>query len=589
MEIQKTERNLGIFGFLNPLRFGIKFMTGKKWLLWLIMGVSAVSIVTRLLVPIYIGDSVTEVELKNLSLAEHFAILIVVVSVISGVTRFIMNYSSQYLSQQYGYNLRKDLVKHILRKKFSFYERQASGDLLSRLTMDIQASINFILNTLSQLIPTLMLIAVALYLLFTLNHVYAIFFLAAVPLIVYLGIVFQKKQRVHWRNIRSDYGRMNEELQENIVGQRVIRGFSAEDQEVGKFTGTTDSYYEEYMDVAQLRGFYNNIMPFVISGAATAVLLYGGYVDLIGARIVGSLVSAINIFTMISMPVGFLGRLIVWSENASAGIERISEVLDPSEEEEVSSGNRIPSGSTLTFSDVSFRRGNRYILRDITFSVRRGEVLGVTGRTAAGKSTMVGLIPRFYEPSSGSITIEGRDITDIRLDELRKKVALVPQEINILSGTVTENIVFGRENLGMERVKWSSRVAQISDFIESLPQGYDSMVGERGITVSGGQKQRIGVARALYGRPEILILDDATSSVDPETELNMLRTIKKELQDISIILVSHRESALRFCDRVIRLENGSLVNEEPLAESEGEDLVIDEEKEVRKAADLRRD
>ena len=567
-------------------------MTGRKWILWVIFSFSAVSIVSRLLVPIYIGDSVTQVELKNIALAEHFAILIIIVSIISSVTRFVMNYSSQYLSQSYGYNVRKELVSHMLRKKFSFYERQASGDLLSRLTMDIQASINFILNTLSQLIPTLMLIGVALYLLFTLNPVYALFFLGAVPLIIYLGIVFQKKQRVHWRNIREQYGRMNEELQENIVGQRVVRGFSAENQETDKFQDTTDNYYEEYMDVARLRGFYNNIMPFVVSGAATAVLLYGGYIDLIGPRIVGSLVSAINIFTMISMPVGFLGRLIVWSENASAGIERISEVLDPAEEEQVTSGMRIPEGSTLSFSDVAFKRGNRYILKDISFSINRGEVLGITGRTAAGKSTLVGLIPRFYEPSSGKIKIEGQDINDIRLDELRRKVALVPQEINILSGSVMENIIFGREDYGMERVVWASKVAQIDDFIETLPQKYDSLVGERGITVSGGQKQRLGVARALYGKPEILILDDATSSVDPETELNMLRTIKKELRDISIILVSHRESALRFCDRVIRIENGTLVREEPLPEIEDTETSVmmrDVDAGVRGTADLRRD
>ncbi len=561
---------------MKPLLFSFRYIARRKWVFVGLMAAAVITTVTRLLVPIYIGDSVTAVENTDLASLISFALLIVYVSIASGISRFGVNYSAQFLAQTYSYNLRGDVVSHILKKNFGFYESQTSGDLLSRSTLDIQASQNFILATMSQLIPTMLLIGVSLYFLYGINPEYALTFLLAVPLLIYIGIVFQRKQRVHWRNIRKNYGRMNEELQENIVGQRVVRGFSAEDQEIQKFTDTTYGYYDEYMKVARLRGFYNNIMPFVVSAAATAILLFGGYDTLIAKADVGPLVSVINIFTMMSFPVSFLGRLIVFSENARASIDRISVILESKSEEDLYSGDRAPQGSELKFRDVSFTRGKKKILEHVNIEVRKGQVLGIAGKTAAGKSSLVNLIPRFYDPDTGTVEINGTDIRTIPLTELRRRVSLVPQEINILSGTLQENIAFGNGEVNPELVKWAADTAQISDFIETLPDSYNSVVGERGITLSGGQKQRVGVARALYGRPDILILDDATASVDPKTELEMLRAIKKEMKDTSVILVTHRSSALKFCDKVIRVMNGKIVPSEEKREE-----IVDGEEEIQ--------
>ncbi len=575
-----------IFSFLKPLVFSFRYISAKKWFFVVLMIAAVISTVARLLVPVYIGSSVSGIESGNLSLAETFALLIIYASIISGVTRFGVNYIAQYLAQTYAYNLTGDLFSHILRKKFSFYESQTSGDLLSRGTMDVRASMNFIVSTMSQLIPTMLLILVSIYFLFSINPAYSLSFILAVPVLIYLGIVFQRKQRSHWRNIRANYGRMNEELQENIVGQRVVRGFTAEDEEIGKFTGTTQEYYSEYMKVARLRGFYNNLMPFVISAAATSVLLYGGYTTLIARGDVGPLVSVINIFTMMSFPVGFMGRLIVFSENARASIDRISVVLDSRDIEDPVAGEGSPTGFELTMNDVTFHREKRLVLDGVNLSVRRGEVLGIGGKTAAGKSTLVNLIPRFYDPDSGSIKIDGTDIRNFPLRELRRKVALVPQEINVLSGSFLDNIAFGNGEVDRDRAKWAADIAQISGFIESLPESYDSMIGERGITLSGGQKQRVGVARAVYEKPEILILDDATASVDPKTELDMLRAIKNDLKDLSILLVTHRESALKFCDRVLMVENGKLVRKETEEADVHEDPAVFREGGVNIAGDV---
>lgn len=515
-----------------------------------------------MLIPIFIGDSISSIQNLQFNAVESDAILIFIASSVSGGVQFIVNYGSQYVSQTYSYNLRKTVFSHLVKKKFGFYEEQTSGDLLSRSTMDIEATRNFVLNTASQLIPTLFMIIFAFALLLTINIDFAAIFMVAVPILIGIGIVFQRKQRTHWRRIRSYYGLMNEQLQENIVANRVVRGFSAEESEIGKFSDTTSRYYDEYIHVAKLRGKYNNLMPLVVSAAATGILLYGGYTSIISANDVGPLVAAVNIFNLISFPVSFLGRLIVFSENARAGISRIDTVLASDSDEKLNLGETKRIQGDLQFDEVTFKRGSREILKNISFNITRGEFVGLTGRTAAGKSSLINLIPRFYDPSSGNIKIGGTDISSMTLTSLRKAVALVPQEITLLSGSIRDNIAFGALESKFEDVKWAAGVARISDFIESLPEGYDTMVGERGITLSGGQRQRVAIARALLTHPEILILDDATSSVDPETELEIFRNIRNYSTGTTVIIVTHRESALKFSDRVLKLDYGKLSIEE---------------------------
>ncbi|MHB1663504.1 MAG: ABC transporter ATP-binding protein, partial [Thermoplasmataceae archaeon] len=374
-------------------------------------------------------------------------------------------------------------------------------------------------------------------------------------------------QRLHWRKIRNYYGNMNEELQENIVGNRVIRGFSIEDEETAKFNSTTKSYFDEYMIVARIRGFYNNLMPITISIAATAILLYGGYVSIINASQVGNLVAAVNIFSIMTFPISSIGRLIVFSENARASIQRINVVLSDEMQENIQSTKGSKHSGDLLINNISFKRGKRQIFSGVNLKISQGEIVGITGKTASGKSAFVNLLPRFYEPDTGSIFIGGRDISSIPLSELRRTIALVPQEITLLSGTILENITLSDTSLTLEAVVKAARIADIDKFIESLPDKYNTRVGERGITLSGGQRQRVAIARAIVSEPKILILDDATSSVDPETELEILRRIRKELSGTTVLIVTHRKSAIKFADRILRIQKGSV---EEIFDSEGD-------------------
>ena len=543
-----------------PLTFALKYLKKERKILYLVAIVSASTAIFRLLVPIYFGDAVTSVEKLDLSSVEYFAILVVVVSALSAVTQFIVNYGSQYLSQRYAFELRNDTVHRLLNKRFPFFEQQTSGNLLSRCTMDIEATRNFVLASLAQLIPTVFLIVISVYFLATLDPVYLLFFVFVVPLLIYLGIRFQKKQRGHWRTIRDTYGIMNERLQENITGQRLVRGFLAEGREVEKFENTTNAYFSEYNVVAKLRGKYNNIMPLLISAAATGVIIVGGYTSIIAATSVGSLVSAVTIFNTLTFPVSFLGRLIVWSENARAGIDRIADVIKSDLDEETGVlGDQVAS-PPVEASKLTFTRDKKQILNRVGFRLRKGELVAITGATGSGKSTFINMIPRFYDPDSGMIEFDGKESSSFSLSELRGSVAIVPQEISLLSGSIRENIAFGNGEFTEEEIIEAARIAHIDDFIQSLPEKYETAVGERGITLSGGQKQRVAIARAVIMKPEILIFDDATSSLDAETEIGIFRSIKEELRDTSTIIISFRESGLGMADRVVKLENGEFVD-----------------------------
>ncbi len=547
-----------IKGVFEPLLFSREYLKNKKWVIYLIIGFAVLSTATRLLVPIIIGAIIDSLELKNFNAIYLEIEYILILAVLSALASFVVNFGAQYSSQIYAYNLRKKVVNSMVKKKTKFFQDKTSGDLLSRTTMDIDASRNFIMNSLSQLIPTILIIIFAVGYLFYINMFYSIFFLATVPVLIFIGIKFQRKQRPHWMKIRDTYGVMTESIQEDITGQRTVRSYLQEEPQIDKFTGITDTYYGEYLEVANLRGFYNNLMPFIISAAATAVIFYGGYTSIVARSEVGGLVAAVNIFTMVTFPVSFLGRLIAFSENARAGIGRIKGVLDRDMDEDVLTGGDFPGSNAISLRNVKYKRGDREILKNVDMEIPSESFVCLTGETGAGKSSLVNLIPRLEDPAEGEILIGGVNVRDIPLSSLRKNIAIVPQEISLLSGTISENIIFGRKNITEEMAKKAAKVARIDDFIEGLPEGYSTIIGERGITLSGGQRQRVALARAIASNPKILILDDATSSVDPETELAIFSRIRKNIAGITVILVSLRYSAMKYASTVYELENGEI-------------------------------
>ena len=545
-------------GVFEPLLFSREYLKNKKWIIYLIIAFAILSTATRLLVPIIIGDIINSLESRNFNAIYLEIEYIMLLAVLSAIASFVVNFGAQYTSQIYAYNLRKRVVNSMVKKKTKFFHDKTSGDLLSRTTMDIDASRNFIMNSLSQLIPTMLIIIFAVGYLLYINVVYSLFFLATVPILIYVGVKFQKKQRSHWMKIRDTYGVMTESIQEDITGQRTVRSYLQEEPQIDRFTGITDTYYGEYMNVAHLRGIYNNLMPFIISAAATAVIFYGGYSSIVSKTDVGGLVAAVNIFTMVTFPVSFLGRLIAFSENARAGIGRIKGVLDRDLDEDVLTSGDFPRNNGISIRGVKYKRGAREILKNVDLEIPPESFVCLTGETGSGKSSLVNLIPRLEDPSDGQIFIGGVNVRDIPLSSLRNHIAIVPQEISLLSGSISDNIIFGRNGITEEMTRKAAKIARIDDFIESLPEGYSTIIGERGITLSGGQRQRVALARAIASNPRILILDDATSSVDPETELAIFSRIVKSIEGITVVLVSLRYSAMKYASTAYELENGEI-------------------------------
>jgi ABC-type multidrug transport system fused ATPase/permease subunit len=327
---------------------------------------------------------------------------------------------------------------------------------------------------------------------------------------------------------------------------------------VERFTETTDTYFQEYNLVAKLRGKYNNLMPLLISAAATGVILYGGYTSLITGSQIGNLAAAVNIFNTMAFPVSFIGRLIVFSENAKAGIDRIDTIIDGQDEEAVSGEINNPLTPPAEVNAISFSRGSKVILNGMSFHIKKGEFIAITGTTGSGKSTLINMLPRLYDPDSGTISYNGVVYDRFTLPEIRERIAVVPQEISLLSGSIRENIAFGKGEFSDQEVIEAAKIAHIDDFIESLPDKYETIVGERGITLSGGQKQRVAIARAVIMKPEVLIFDDATSSLDAETELDIFNSIRSKLRSTSVIIISLKETGLMFADRVLIVDNGDL-------------------------------
>jgi ABC-type multidrug transport system fused ATPase/permease subunit len=259
-----------------------------------------------------------------------------------------------------------------------------------------------------------------------------------------------------------------------------------------------------------------------------------------------------------TFPVSFLGRLIVFSENARAGIDRIDTIIDGKDEEAVSGEIRNPLSPPAEVDAITFSRGSKVILNDMSFRIRKGEFVAITGSTGSGKSTLINMLPRLYDPDSGTISYNGVVYDKFTLPEIRERIAVVPQEISLLSGSIRENIAFGKGEFTDQEVVEAAKIAHIDDFIDSLPDKYETIVGERGITLSGGQKQRVAIARAVIMMPELLIFDDATSSLDAETELDIFNSIRKKLRSTSVIIISLRETGLKFADRVLVVDNGNL-------------------------------
>jgi ATP-binding cassette subfamily B protein len=417
---------------------------------------------------------------------------------------------------------------------------------------------------LRQAINTLLLLIMVLYSMATLNLELTLVSMVVVPFLFVATLYYSRMVSPMWREVRDQFGVITSVLQENLTGVRVVRGFSREDYEEQKFSVECEKYFDINIVMVKLRSFFMPLATLISSVGLVAVLWYGGNQVISGALSIGSVVAFYLYLMRLMGPVRMLGFITSMFVRSNAAAERVFEIVDAEVDVHDKEGAQELKAleGRVTFEDAWFSYdGKNMVLRSIDLDVQPGQTVAILGATGSGKSSIINLIPRFYDVTRGAIKVDGVDIRDVTIKSLRRHIGIVRQDPFIFSTTLRENISYGVEDATMDRVREAAAQAKIDDFIEGLPEGYDTKVGERGVTLSGGQKQRVAIARALLKNPRILILDDSTSSVDTQTEYEIQQALDELLENRTTFIITQRLSSIKKADYIIVLEDGAVAEQ----------------------------
>jgi ABC-type multidrug transport system fused ATPase/permease subunit len=538
----------------------------KHWPIAAVMLVCVTALTgLRVLVPFLTGDAVNDIVARSsVSSVALIAAEIVGVSAVSAAFGFGLSYGGQALGQKLVYDIRNVIFTSIQGQSFSFHDRNETGQLMSRATGDVEAVRRFVAFGLGQLLSNAFLVGGVVVSLFYLDPRLAAIVAAVFPLILIVSWRFSGSQGPFWRLTRRNYGAMNAVLQQNVMGARVVRSFTAEDAEVARFASANQAYRDGIIGSSAVRAFYTPLLSLVISLDVAALYFFGGQEVIAGTVSLGELIAAANLLALLAAPSRFLGQLILIAQNGMAGFERILEVVD-AEKEVKDAPDAEPIGAVqgrVTFEGVRFGYGKGMeVLKGVDLEIAPGEAVAFVGTSGSGKTTMANLVPRFYDVTAGAVKIDGKDVRKVTLRSLRGAVGLVSQDIFLFSATIRENVCYGRPDASQEEVERVCRVARADEFIERLPERYETRVGERGVTLSGGQKQRLAIARTLLTDPRILILDDSLSSVDAGTESAIAEALKEVVKGRTTIIITQRLSTLRLAHRIVVFEGGRVVEQ----------------------------
>ena len=496
---------------------------------------------------------------------EHMLRMLLGVIVAIGFVKALLLVGRRFISgrQALGveYDMRNALYAHLLRLSFGFYDRHQTGQLMSRATVDLQA-VRFFLGygLIFFFQHVLTIVGVTAIMLWT-DWRLALVALAITPLIIALAYRYSKVSHPVLRDVQQKMADVATVAEENIVGVHVVKSFAQEGQEQQKFERRSNAVFAQSVLANRQRSLYVPILSFVPLLAQAAILLVGGWMVLHDRLTVGEFF-AFNLYvTMLIMPLRMLGMWIGQSQRATASGERIFHVLDEPEEIANRPGAKAlpPGPGRIEFEHVSFGYDPaRPVLLDLDLGIEPDQNVAVIGHTGSGKTTLTALVPRFYDASEGRVLIDGVDVRDVSLASLRSQVAIISQDPFLFSTSVRENIAFGAPAATDEEIESAARLAQAHEFIADLPDGYETIVGERGITLSGGQRQRIAIARAIVMNPRILVLDDATAAVDATTEARIRLGLREAMKGRTTLIVAHRLSTISLADEVVVLDHGRI-------------------------------
>ncbi|HLQ10591.1 MAG TPA: ABC transporter ATP-binding protein [Ktedonobacteraceae bacterium] len=487
---------------------------------------------------------------------------IIVTSSLRGLFAYGQGYLSQAVSNFVAYDLRNTLYDHLQTLSFSFHDEAETGQLMSRMTVDIEAVRNFIPFGLLRGLVALVTFGAIGVILFRLDWRLALVTMLCVPVLTFLSIQVSRRLRPLWLNVQNETGALGTIMQENLSGMRVVKAFAREDFAISRYDAKNLQVRELNMSAMRLSAWNQPLMVLVLN-AITVLVIWVGGIAVIGHQLsLGVLVAISQYMLLLATPVRSFGFMVTWFLRGLSGGIRIFSVLDtpPAIADAPGAVTLKRVEGHVQFEHVAFDYGNgREVLRDINIDAQPGQIIAILGATGSGKSTILHLLPRFYEVTEGRVLIDGKDVRKVKLSSLRRNVGLVLQDVFLFNATLRDNIAYGVSGATEEQIIAAAKAARIHEFALTLPDGYDTWVGERGVTLSGGQKQRVAIARTLLLDPRILILDDSTSSVDMETEYLIQQALDVVMRGRTTFVVASRLRTIKSADVILVLEQGSIV------------------------------
>lgn len=501
---------------------------------------------------------------KDTAMLNYIVISIIVVFIIRGVSYYGQSYLMNYVGQRVIIDIRKAVFEKLQRLSLSFYDKHKTGTIMSYVTNDVNALQSAMVENVVEMFTESVILIVSIVMMLYLDWRLFLVTFATFPIVLLFIDSFGKRIRKSGSRIQEAAADITSVLQEVASSPRVIKSFVREGYEVERFDKENMNNFRANMKYAQLSSTLTPTIEFVAAVGVSIILWYGGNSVIDGTITAGSLVAFLTYAVNISNPIKRLSRVIGNIQKALAAAQRVFDVLDlPETVKDAPDAKLLPQvKGDVRFKDVSFEYNDgEEVLSHVSFEVKPGEMIAFVGPSGAGKSTVASLLPRFYDVTSGSISIDGEDIRQVTLNSLREQVGIVPQETVLFNGTVYDNILYGRLDATPEEVEAAAKAANAHNFIMGLPEGYQTMLGDRGVNISGGQRQRISIARAILKNPQILILDEATSALDTESERVVQEALDRLMVGRTSFVIAHRLSTIKNADKIMVLEKGKLVEQ----------------------------
>lgn len=558
--------NKGIMevGTMTPMKWFYSFLKKYRWRMAFGLVLVTILVAAALASP-YISKLIVDevVEKGRRDLLIKLVVLLLACCIIKGLCRFFSQVLFETSSQGVLYEMRDQVYRKLMQEDFDFYNKNRTGDLMSRQTGDMDAIRHFVAYVIYIIYENVLYFILSIVMIFAVDVQLAVCMMLILPLTA-LNTYFQSKN-VHpaFQKCRDAFSSLNTYVQENISGNRVVKAFAKEEYEKERFNAENDNYRNAELGAAMIWRRYVPVFELLSNFLTLVLMLVGGVMVIRGSMTMGDLVAVNGYLWMLTMPLRMAGWWINDIQRFTTSVEKIYNTYkaEPSIKQPNHPVKHVKYEGNISFKHVYYQADDEDIIRDISFDVKKGQTVGILGTTGAGKSTVINLLCRFFDVTDGEILVDGINVKDLDLYELRENIGIAMQDVFLFSDTIEGNIAYGRPDCSFERVKEVAKMADANLFIKNLPDGYDTIVGERGVGLSGGQKQRISLARALLKDPSILVLDDTTSAVDMETESYIQRQLENINHSCTTFIIAYRISSLRDADLILVMDQGRIIEQ----------------------------